>query len=181
MKKYIFTLLLLFIYFISFSQNSVKKPSRQQTQDWLIEKINKYLDTEDFSSSDLTTFTISEKKTNIKLKFEGDNIVITYDSNIYTINRFMNDGPYSKNTNFSSEVIIPLNRLSQKVFIKNGLLFFNSNFNSFTEKRNQEVSKRSFYSVGINQNEEENFVERFNKAMNYLLTFIKKPTLSETF
>lgn len=182
MKKYFLSLLLIFILIPGFSQNSVKKPSRQKTQEWLISKINKYIETEDYSSSEFSNLTTSQHITNIKLRFEGDNIVIAYDTEEITINRYINDVPYSKTTNFSSEVIIPLNKLSQKVFIQNGMLFFKSSFNSFTVKvNNKEVNRRSFYSVNIKQNEEENFVERFNKAMNHLLTFIKKTSSSETF
>lgn len=184
MKKVVSTVLLTFVFFLGFSQNSSSKPTRQQTEAWLIDKINKYVQKEKYFSLDDNVFDkkITGSDKNIKLNLTNDYIIITYEVEEHISNKFMIDGIEIKTNNYNETVKIPLKDLSNNVFIKDSYLVFESNFNSFVTSRSGGKSTTSAWEgVRINANEEENFAERFNKAMNHLLSFIKKSKTTELF
>lgn len=184
MNKILTTTLLTLVCLSGFSQNSNNKPTRQQTEVWLLDKINKYILKENYYSFDDKIFNkkVTGSKKNIKLNLTSDSILISYEVEEYISNRFMIDGIETKTNNYNETVKIPLKDLSNKVFIKDSYLVFESNFNSFVTSRSKGASTTSAWEgLRINANEEENFAERFNKAMNHLLSFIKKPKTTELF
>jgi hypothetical protein len=184
MKKIIATALFTLVCLLGSSQNSNSKPSRQETEVWLLDKISNYVQKERYYSfdDDILNKKVSGSNKNIKLNLTNDYILISYEVEEHISNRFMNDGIEIKTNNYSETVKIPLKDLSNKEFIKDSYLVFESKFNSFVTSRTGGYSTTSAWKgVRINANEEENFAERFNKAMNHLLSFIKKSKISEIF
>jgi hypothetical protein len=180
-----FIILFLSISTLCYSQNSpISKPTRQLTEIWLSEKINKYLQKKDYYSIDDINLStkISGDIKNIKLRFTNETILITKEVEERSSNKFMFDGPQFETKNFNESITIPLKDLKNKEFIKDGYLFFESSYNSFVITSSDGHKRTSnWHATRINAFEEENFTERFNKAMNHLLSFIKKSKPSELF
>lgn len=183
MKRIITTALLTLVCLIGFSQNSnSKQPSRQETEVWIIEKINKYIGKEKYHSMDILDEKVSTSTKNIRFNLNDENLIITSDVTKYTSNRYMIDEFKSKTSTYTQSTTIPLKNITNKVFIKDGYIVFESNYNSFTTKHSDGYSSTdNWFGTKINANEEENFAERFNKAMNHLLSFIKKSKTTELF
>ena len=182
MKRIATTVLLTLACLMGFSQNSSSKPSRQATEVWIIEKINKYIDKEKYHSMDIFDENVSTSNKNIKFNLNDENIIITSDVTKYTSNRYINDEFKSKTSAYTQSITIPLKNITNKAFIKDGYIVFESNYNSFTTKQSDGFSStNNWFGTRINANQEENFAERFNKAMNHLLSFIKKSKTTELF
>jgi hypothetical protein len=182
MKKIIATALLTLVCLLGSSQNSNIKPSRQETEVWVIEKINKYIGKEKYHSMDLLDEKVSTSNKNIRFNLNEENFVITSDVTKYTSNRYMSDEFKSKTSVYTQSITIPLKNITNKNFIKDGYIVFESNYISFITKHSDGYSStNNWFGTKINANEEENFAERFNKAMNHLLSFIKKSKTSEIF
>ena len=65
---------------------------------------------------------------------------------------------------------------------KDGFIVFESDYNSFTTVYSDGFKTNNFwFGTRISASEEENFSARFNKAMNYLLTYVKKTKSAEIF
>lgn len=166
----------------SYSQKKGNKPTRQQTEIWLSEKIDRYINKENYHSIDIEDKTINTIDKNIKLTLNDNSIIITYDVKKTRSNRYLIDGLEFKTENYSESITIPLKNITNKVFINKGYLVFESNFESFVRANsNGSKSTTNWYGLRIDAYKEEDFPERFNKAMNYLLTFVKKSKTSETF
>lgn len=181
LKNIITILFFISISSITYSQNN-NKPTRQQTESWLIEKINKYILKETFFSFDVLEKKISGHKNNFKIELNNENITITCVVTKYISNRFFSDGLEIEKKEYLESTTIPLNKITNKAFIKKSYLVFESNYNSFIFKSdNIEQSPTNWFGIQILDNNEENFAERFNKAMNYLLSFIKTNKATEIF
>lgn len=183
MRKIIITSVFVLICIIGNSQNSKNKPSRKETEDWIIEKLNKYVVKENYHSMDFIDETVVTSKNNIKFKLDNEHIFISSDVRKNTSNRFINvDGIKSETKIYTETTSIPLKNITNKYFIKDGYVFFESNYNSFTMRHSDGyTSTNNWFGAKIRDNEEENFAERFNKAMNHLLSFTKKSKTSEIF
>lgn len=182
MKNIILLLTLFMICNLSYSQKKAVKPNMQQTETWLLAKMNKYITKEDYHSVDISDKTISTKNKNIKLTLNDDSIIITYDVDQTRSNRYLIDGLEIKTENYTESVTIPLKNITNKVFINQGYLVFESNYESFVKANsNGYKSTNNWYGIKIDAYKEEDFSERFNKAMTHLLTFVKKSKPSETF
>lgn len=180
--KQILTILLLTICSFCFSQNSIIKPNRQETEAWIIEKLNKYIAKESYHSTDIIDTNISTNKKNFKFNLNSDNIIITSDVTEYTSSRFLNFGPEPKSSVYTETITISLKNIINKTFIQDGNIVFESNYNSFKIKQSDGFSNTvNWFSTRINAYEEENFAERFDKAMNHLLSFVKKTKSNEIF
>jgi hypothetical protein len=174
---------------LSHSQKSAIKPTRQQTETWLLEKINKYIKKVNYKSFDTVaagflyvakTITISEK--NIKLVLNDTSIIITSDVEKTRGNKYMIDGLEYETENYTESITIPLKNITNKVFINQGYLVFESNYESFVlAESNGYKRTTNWYGLQIDAYKEEDFAARLNKAMNHLLTFVKKSKPSETF
>lgn len=181
-SKILFILFVTLFSNLSFSQKISNKPTRQQTETWLLEKTNKYIHKKDYNSFDVSRKEIGVSKKNITLEFTDKSIIVKYDVEEYISNKYMSEGVKIEKNNYSEKVTIPLKDISNKIFIKDNYLVFESNYNSFVTTRNDGfVSKSRWKSFSIDANEEENFANRFDRAMNHLLSFVKKSKPSETF
>jgi hypothetical protein len=185
MKNIILLAILVTFCNFSYSQKNANKPTRQQTETWLSEKISKYIHKEDYYSIDdniLMKVTTGNKK-NINLRLTYESIIITYDVEEYISNKYEKVfGIENKTRNYSVSVTIKLKDITNKVFIKEGYLVFQSNYKSFVTTNSDGFKNTSnWYGVKIDAYEEEDLTVRFNKAMNYLLTFVKKSKPSEIF
>jgi hypothetical protein len=180
-----FTLVLILLFHISnksFSQNSINRPTRQQTEAWIIEKLNKYVEKEKYFSNKILDKEYSTTYKNIKFNLTNDFFTITSNVTEYISNRYLIDGPEITKKEYTETVNIPLNKITNNNFIKDGYIFFESNYNSFVlTNSNGNNSSRNWFGTRINAFEEENFSTRFNKAMNHLLSFVKKTNSTEIF
>jgi hypothetical protein len=196
MRTILLTLLFFSICSACYSQAAKSKPTRKETEAWIILKIQKYINKEAYFSSEDIDKTLSnagveplafnykwlKKESNFKFNFIDNNLIVNSDIEETTSNKYISDLPFYKKINYKKEVFIPLDKISQKIFIKDGYLFFESTYNSIIEKSVEKGEFTSrYYGIKINQFEEENFTERFNKAMNHLLSFIKKSSNSDIF
>ncbi len=182
MKKISTTVLFTFLCILAFSQNSTSKPSRQETESWIIEKLNKYIEKEEYHSTDILDKRISTSHKNIKFTLSTENIIISSDVIKNTSNRYLIDGIKIDEETYTEKTTIPLKNITNKIFIKDGFIVFESNYNSFITRNSNGYSRtNNWYGTRIKSYEEANFAERFNKAMNHLLTFIKKSKSTELF
>ncbi len=182
MKKIVTTAIFTFLCILAFSQNSTSKPSRLETESWIIEKLNNYIEREKYHSSDILDKSISTSYKNIKFTLNTENIIISSDVTKTTSNRYLIDGIKIDKETYTEETTIPLKNITNKSFIKDGFIVFESNYNSFITRNSNGYSRtNNWYGTRIKANEEANFAERFNKAMNHLLTFVKKTKSNELF
>lgn len=196
MKKII--IVIIFFTFCNnvYSQNSANKPTRQQTESWIIEKLNKYVTKGVYSTSESVDKTLeqagigsistdykwSSEENNIKFRIVDNNIIVTSDYSRHTTSKYIQDKYYSSTDSYSKTYTIPLDKITNKEFIDQGYLVFRSNYNSFTVNNSEgSENKTSYYGIRIDAFGEENFSVRFNKAMNHLLSFTKKTKSSELF
>ena len=183
MKKIILIGILFSFFNFSYSQKKTNKPTRSQTVTWLSEKINKYLHKEDYITFEISSITTRKEifltKKNINFKFTDKSIIITYDVERLESNKYTIDGIENEKTNYSEKVELPLKNITNKVFIKDNYLVFQSNYNSFIETSSEgSIEKNKFVGFKIDPYEENDFINRFNKAMNHLLSFVEKSSKS---
>jgi hypothetical protein len=182
MKKIILLAILFMFSNFSYSQKKDNKPTRQQTEIWLSEKIDRYINKENYHSIDTEDKKIITIDKNIKFTLNDNSIIITYDVEKTRSNRYLIDGLEFKKENYTESVTIPLKNITNKVFINKGYLVFESNYESFVRtKSNGSKSTTSWFGLRIDAYKEEDFSKRFDKAMNHLLTFVEKSKTSETF
>jgi hypothetical protein len=186
MKKIISTAFLSIMFFLGLSQNSNSKPTRQQTENWIEDKINKYAVKEKFHSSDdnlyYSPIKISTSEKNIQFKIIGNVVVVSSTVTIYSTDAFPNQ-PISvgETKTYSKNVNIPLDKI-KSITIKDGYLVFESDYKSILETDiNAKPQYTSAYIIRIDQFGEQDFTNRFNKAAAHLLSFIKKYKISEIF
>lgn len=182
MKTILTTAIFTLLSILTFSQNSTSKPSRQETESWIIEKLNNYIEKEEYHSSDILDKSISTSHKNIKFTLNTENIIISSDVTKTTSNRYLIDGIKIDKETYTEKTTIPLKNITNKIFIKDGYIVFESNYNSFTTRNSDGYTRtNNWYGTRIKSYEEANFAERFNKAMNHLLTFVKKTKSTELF
>jgi hypothetical protein len=187
MKKIITTTLLTLICVLGFSQNTNSKPTRQQTENWILDKINKYAAKEKFHSSDGDLYyssmktSISEK--NIEFKIINNDIVVSSNITIYSRETFSPNQPLpvGETKTYSKTVNIPLDKI-KSISVKDGYLVFDSDYKSILETDiNSKPQYTSAYLIRFDQYGEQDFANRFNKAAAHLLSFIKKSKTTELF
>ena len=187
MKKIITTALFTLVCLIGFSQNSNSKPTRQQTEAWLIDKINKYAAKEKFHSSDgdlyYSSIKTSISEENIQFKIISNDIVVSSNVTIYSRETFSPNQPLpvGETKTYSKTVNIPLDKI-KSITVKDGYLVFDSDYKSILETdRNSKPQYTSAYLIRFDQYGEQDFANRFNKAAAHLLSFIKKSKVNEIF
>lgn len=187
MKNIIAITLLTLVCFLGFSQNSISKPTRQQTEDWIQEKLDKYVSKEKYHSSDdnlyYSTLKISISEKNIQFKIIGNDIVVSSNVTIYSRETFSPNQPLpvGETKTYTKTVNIPLDKI-KSITVKDGYLVFDSDYKSILETdRSSKPQYTSAYLIRIDQYGEQDFTNRFNKAAAYLLSFIKKSKISEIF
>ncbi len=196
MRKFLTTVLFTITFSLGFSQSSANKATRQQTESWILEKLNKYVTKGVYSTSENVEKTLertgvgslssnyrwTSEENNIRFRIDGNDIIVTSDFSRHTSNKYVQDELYSKTDTYSKTYTIPLDKITNKEFITQGYLVFRSNYNSFSEYTSKgSENKTSYFGIRIDEYGEENFAIRFNKAMNHLLSFTKKVKSSELF
>lgn len=182
--KIFLTILTTFIEFTSIAQKQV---SRAETEEWLLSKMNKYVAASTFECYKMfpegTTGLYNKvsncsEYTGTTFNFKGDSLVINakvkreeYNDNETIVERF------------SRRVVIPICDLaSYDSYINGDSLCFKTKFSVIKfEDSNMKSSKWSSFFLKITTFDEEDFIKRFNKAMNHLRTFIKKTKSKEVF
>ena len=181
--KALYTILLsIFILtnYLSVAQKTT--PSRIDTESWLLEKMNKYvakntIDCRKLSSDVFSKTTDCSTYTNVRFTLSGDNLIINF-----SVEKTEYNDNGNVKSNFSRKVKVPLYDLSDDFYITTNSLSFATKYMAITiEDSNGKSQKSSFFKLWFNDQEEENFRDRFNKAMNHLRTFIKKPKSKEVF
>ncbi len=183
MKKISTAVLFTFLCIMAFSQNSKSKPTREQTEGWIQDKINKYAAKEKFHSSNYSSTKISTSEENIQFKIIGNDIVVSSNVTIYTRETFALNQPLpvGETKTYIKTVNIPLDKITS-FYIKDGYLVFDSDYKSILETDiNSKPQYTSAYLIKIDQYGEQDFINRFNKAAAHLLSFIKKSKTSEIF
>jgi hypothetical protein len=83
---------------------------------------------------------------------------------------------------FKRNVTIPLSDLQNDFYITNNSLHFYTKYSAIKiEDNNGTIEKQVGFKLSFDADQEEDFKTRFDKAMNHLRTFIKKPKSSEPF
>lgn len=157
--------------------------SRAQTEEWILKKIKLYGAKEDYQSFDSFDDKISITKNNFSYSFKDDDLIITCSVRRFRSNRYLYDKMRIEEENYSEILTIPLNKLNNKYFINKGYLVFSADYNAFVtnNSNNSYESKSSWHGIRIDMFGEERFVEKFNKAMFHLLTFVKKSKEKDLF
>jgi len=177
--------LTLFIVFGIPSFGQKANPSRSETETWLLEKMNKYVAKNSIDCNKLlpgdnsfnNKTTDCSTYTNVSFSFSGDNLLI---SSSVKKTEYHDNG--NVETNFTRKITIPLYDLSYDFYITTNSLFFSTKYSAIkVDDSNGKSSKQSSFSLWFNTNEEEDFKTRFDKAMNHLRTFVKKPKSNEAF
>lgn len=183
MKK-ILSLYFLFLLFLSINSIAQKaNPTRFETEQWLTEKLNKYVSKSSvdcvqnpFSGGPVPDNLYCLNCTNIKFQFIGNDIIINMDVK-KTTNKGESDYQY-----FKRKVTIPIDHLDNISYLGPVYLTFRTKYSAIlVENSNGETSKSIIINFEFRSNSEEDFKVRFEKAMNYLKKFIKKPKSNEAF
>ena len=179
MKILSIILLTLFVFIGSHSNGQKSSATRSQTETWLLEKMNKYVAANTIKcykifQDDPSTTTHCLTYRNVSFSFSGDNLIINM-----SVEKSIKDKLDSR---FTRNVTIPLYALSNDFYITTNSLFFSTKYSAIkVEDSNGNPEKQGSYSLSFKTNEEDDFESRFDKAMNHLRTFIKKPKSSEAF
>lgn len=183
MKTKIIFFFLMVSSLICIAQVKPNNVSRAQTEEWILKKIKLYAAKEDYHSSDILDDKISTLKNNFSYSFKDDDLIITCSVRKFRSNRYLSDKMRIEEENYSEILTIPLNKLNNKYFIKEGYLVFSADYNVFvTQNSNNKYElKSSWHGIQIDMYGEERFVEKFNKAMFHLLTFVKKSKEKDLF
>jgi hypothetical protein len=157
--------------------------SRAQTEEWILNKIRLYAAKERYSSTDIFDDKISTTENNFSYSFKDDNLIIKSVVKKVRSNRYFNDKMRHEENNYSEILTIPLNKLTNKYFINEGYLVFSADYNAFVTKNSKDnyEQKSSWHGIRIDMYGEERFVEKFNKAMFHLLSFVKKSKEKDLF
>jgi hypothetical protein len=148
-----------------------------------LEKIKLYAEKNHYFSDSFGDVNYSSTESNYTYKFVGDNFVIGCDVERTVTNRYIQDKMKYEKEKFTREITIPFNKLNNKFFINDGFLVFSADYNAFIVKDGNKSgeNKTKWHGFRINIYGEEQFVEKFNRAMFHLLTFVKKSKAKDLF
>jgi len=167
---------------VAFGQTS--NPTRKQTETWLLEKMNKYVSpiSEEDKQLELPQINYSKKTaelrySDIRFEFVDDNLIIR--ANVTKTDYNQDGNPV---TTFSRKVTIPLYDLDGNNYFYYSSFFF-STIHTFIkiEDSNGKYETTSCFRISCKTDSEFEFTDRFDKAMNYLRKFVKKPKSTEIF
>jgi hypothetical protein len=159
-------------------------PSRMATENWIVEKLNKYVSKSNLECNKLFPGMDDSPIKNC-LTYKNIRFSISRDTLLVSAN--VNDIEYKDKgkleSNFSRIIYVPLATLADtKTYISATSLFLITKFSSIIVKDdNGRSEKTSLLKLYISTDEEENFIERFDKAMNHLRSFIKSEKSKEAF
>lgn len=161
MKKIFSIVAILFCFATSYGQET--KPTKQETMDWIGKTLVKYSNEGDYNNVYLSDF----KYSNGIVKFKESYPLIYY-----------------KNTNCTEECIIYLNRImnsDQFVITGTSLVAIKKNCTN----NPKEIESRRTSSISLNVYfqfiDENNILERFNKALKNLIEYNKKDLPKEAY
>lgn len=158
------------------------KPSRSETESWLLSKMNEYVSPSSLECHKFFNDNFSKPYecltyTGVKFNFQGDNLMITCQVNLIEYQDSRN-----VESNFQRTVTIPLASLDYLYFITTNSISFSTKYSAIKVSDSPgKSSTKMFFTLSFESDQEENLAARFLRAMENLKGYLKNNKPKETF